>query len=131
MAQYNSSSIEFSNVYAPCSYGLYNRYRSPMSCFITPVCEDLEYTEQAGSAIPRCGSCRAYISYYTEVTKKGFKCFLCGRDNSFDCDYDPNGNYVERTSPNYLVDGPTGYRFANEVSTMTFRPKRCSSSWWT
>ena len=35
-----------------------------MSCFITPVIEDIEYTERAGSAIPRCGSCRAYMNYY-------------------------------------------------------------------
>lgn len=49
------------------------------------------------------------MNYYNEVSKRVFKCFLCGRENPFDCDYDPTGDYVERTNPNFLVDGPSGY----------------------
>jgi hypothetical protein len=130
-AQYNPSSIEFSNAYAPNSLNLYNRYRAPMSCFIAPVSEDLEYTERAGSAIPRCGSCRAYLNYYSEVTKKGFKCFLCGRENPFDCDYDPTADNVERTTPNFLVDGAPGYHSTHSASTTKSRLRGPSSSWWT
>jgi hypothetical protein len=66
----------------PNSTSLYNRYKAPLSCFFSPVNQDLEYVERSGDKIPKCGSCRAYMNYYNEVDKRRYKCFLCGRDNN-------------------------------------------------
>jgi hypothetical protein len=65
--QYNPSSFEFSNTHLPFSLNLYNRYKAPLSCYINPINQDLEYTPQSGGSIPRCSSCRAYMNYYNEV----------------------------------------------------------------
>ena len=65
--QYNPSSFEFSNTYLPSTLNLYNRYKAPLSCYINPINQDLEYTPQPGGSIPRCSSCRGYMNYYNEV----------------------------------------------------------------
>lgn len=34
------------------------------------------------------------MNYYNEASRKGFKCFFCGRDNPYEFEYDPEGNGV-------------------------------------
>lgn len=115
----------------PFSLSLYNRYRAPMSCYINPINSDLEYTPQAGSGIPRCSSCRAYMNYYNEATRKYFKCFFCGRENNYEIEYNPENAGVELSSPNYLVDGPNGYIFYYKESTTRSLLSSALFFWWT
>lgn len=112
----------------PCSLSLFNHYKAPLSCFINPINSDLEYTPQAGSGIPRCSSCRAYMNYYNEANRRSFKCFFCGRENNYEIEYDPESAGVELSSPNYLVDGPNGYTSIYTVFTPRFPQNSAISS---
>lgn len=78
-SQYNPSSYQLTNTYLPCNASLNSRFKLPLSIYIPPVSYEMDPIERTLDKIPRCGSCRAYMNYYNEILKKGFKCFLCGR----------------------------------------------------
>jgi hypothetical protein len=49
------------------------------------------------------------MTYYNEVKKKSYKCFLCGRENGFVMDYVVDTENVELNQPSYHVLGGEKY----------------------
>ena len=46
------------------------------------------------------------MNYYNHANNKGFRCFICGRENIYEIDYSVERAGVELQQPSYLVDGP-------------------------
>lgn len=69
------------------------------------------------------------MNYYNQVKQKTYVCFLCGRENMLEIDYQVSEENVELTYPSYHVLGGDKYFLFYLVSTHKYLLRILSRSW--